>query len=323
VSRFNVLYLCLFRGLELTQCSSSKVPQVRIDLRSISYLTSQTKSSVQNVESTSRQQLALIETLFLPKLETIESLLQRLHSAHSSTIQDRSIFDKSNETNKFMISRQGNEQTFELSQSTSKICVQTYVHNPRKCEVMCKCQCHKVSKLQYPLWITGIIGSLFIGYSGIPLLNYRKCNEKSCKKEEGSMLKIAYYFPTWCLLRKLSFMDRWNSLDGHQVSLHFPRVVPDSSEIFILAQKGNVKGLQELFSQHIASIYDVSAGEGRSALHVSNIRMKCGDSQPLISRSLLSLQEKPTCAPSCCLSALALMLRIRIRCKYDAGESFL
>jgi hypothetical protein len=35
-----------------------------------------------------------------------------------------------------------------------------------------------------------------------------------------------------------------------------------------MAQKGNIRGLQEIFDQRQASIYDVSEGEGRTALHV-------------------------------------------------------
>jgi hypothetical protein len=231
------------------------------------------ESSVQKVEIKSRQQLALMETSFLPKLHEIESLLQRLQVARSPTLQDSSIFDKRGQTDMHNPSYQGNEQILRHYQSTSRICVSTSVYNLKKCDAICWCQCHRVSKLQYPPWITSVIGSLFVGYSGIPLLNERACNEKSCKKG-GSLLKVTYYFPTWSLFRMISFMGRWNSLDGHNFTLHTPRVVPSSSEIFVLAQKGNIEGLQELFSQRKASIYDVSAREGRSALHVSIIGMR-------------------------------------------------
>ena len=67
----------------------------------------------------------------------------------------------------------------------------------------------------------------------------------------------------------LHFIDQWTPLDGHDITIKLPRVVPPSAEIFILAQKGHIDGIKQLIRQGKASVFDISASEGRSALHVS------------------------------------------------------
>jgi hypothetical protein len=157
-----------------------------------------------------------------------------------------------------------------LFQSATKVRINTSIYQPTICSAVCGCQCHKVARFKLSPWLARFTGSLFVGYSGIPLTTRPACDKKKCKREQGGIVKITYYFPTYLpwVTRMLSIMDQWNSLDGHRFMLHAPRVVSSSSEIFILAQRGNIEGIQALFAQKEASIYDVSAGEGRSAVHV-------------------------------------------------------
>ena len=63
-------------------------------------------------------------------------------------------------------------------------------------------------------------------------------------------------------------MDKWQTPELHQINLQLPRVVPTTADIFVLAQKGHVQGMQLMFDTGKASIYDVSSGEGQSVLHV-------------------------------------------------------
>jgi hypothetical protein len=59
---------------------------------------------------------------------------------------------------------------------------------------------------------------------------------------------------------------------GPDVALKMPRVVPDNAEVFACAVKGDLDGLQLLFSQGLASPFDVGVGTGRTPLHVRGIR---------------------------------------------------
>ena len=52
------------------------------------------------------------------------------------------------------------------------------------------------------------------------------------------------------------------------MSLTVPRVIPDDSPILSFAVQGNLEGIKSLFSQGIASPYDVGLSNGRTALHV-------------------------------------------------------
>ena len=151
--------------------------------------------------------------------------------------------------------------------------LQTSTYRTKQCTVpMCACQCHVLSRYQHPRCIAPLIGSLSIGYSGLPYLCTAGCNENKCTKRDDALIKVTYYFPAWAsyFSSMLSFVGRWNRLDELDVSLRRPRVVPSSSNIFILAQKGNVQGIEKLVSLSKASIHDVSVGEGRSVMHVSH-----------------------------------------------------
>ena len=103
-----------------------------------------------------------------------------------------------------------------------------------------------------------------------------ECTEKGCERREERLVKVTYYFPSWIpyVSRVVSFMDSWNGLDGHQVFVNFPRIIPADAELFVLAQRGHIEGVRRLFEDKKASIYDVSDSEGRSALHVSEVLLR-------------------------------------------------
>ncbi|GAW20292.1 hypothetical protein ANO14919_097930 [Xylariales sp. No.14919] len=105
----------------------------------------------------------------------------------------------------------------------------------------------------------------------MPFSTRTKCTEGACQREKKEIISANYYFPSWAPFapRMISLMKTWNGFDRPQLHVKFPRVIPPASELFVLAQKGNIPGVQRLFSDKKASPYDISAGEGRSALHVS------------------------------------------------------
>ena len=154
--------------------------------------------------------------------------------------------------------------------TTGKIKVDVELQEKVECKVrLCGCRCHKVFRYQNNPWVAMMVGTLFVGYSGIPFVDRPACNEKKGIKETGGLLKLTYYFPSWVpLQRMLSFVDKWQNPEIHHMRLQLPRLVPATSEIFALAQKGNVQGISMMFDTGKASIYDVSSGEGRSVLHV-------------------------------------------------------
>lgn len=207
--------------------------------------------------------MSLMESTLIPALQNIQSSLKQLTT--SGEIQSDEEMGKVAEAT--CVEKPDRPSSFPT------VVLQTSTYRTKQCTVpMCACQCHAVSKYQHPGWIAPLIGSLFIGYSGLPYLSTVRCNQSACTKREDALVKATYYFPAWLpyFSRMVSFVGRWNVLDGHDVSLRMPRVVPSSSEIFMLAQKGNVEGIKMLFSLQKASIHDVSIAEGRSVMHVSH-----------------------------------------------------
>jgi hypothetical protein len=164
----------------------------------------------------------------------------------------------------------GSSSVAGTTTSSSTVQFQTTVTHESRCPPACTCQCHKVATFRYPAWTRHLIGSLFVGYSGIPLINTRKCNEKSCRGGKRFLVKLSYFFPSWLVARMVFAISASSNLfDVPDPFVRVPRVVKSSSDIFILAQKGNILEMQKLIAEARGSILDINGNEGRSALHVS------------------------------------------------------
>lgn len=111
---------------------------------------------------------------------------------------------------------------------------------------------------------------LLICYSGLPLS--LSCGEKSCRRENKSLLTITYYFPQWFWsLCMVAFIDQWDPTDWHSISVRTPRITSfNSSPVFFLALKRDTQGLQDLFVRGLASPFDVS-GSAASVLRVISL----------------------------------------------------
>lgn len=115
-----------------------------------------------------------------------------------------------------------------------------------------------------------IVGTLFLGYSGIPTITYfsLKCTERVCRRNESALLNVQYYFPPWFLQRAIILRNRYSPLYGNQLGVRTPRVVEAWTDIFIAAQEGNLQIVRLLLSQRKASPFDV-APDGGTPLFVS------------------------------------------------------
>ncbi len=136
------------------------------------------------------------------------------------------------------------------------------------CEQWCNCQCHASTQLQTPRWMRNAIGQFFIGYSAVPCKMFRPCNEASCQRRSVPRARISYYFPVWFLARKIYLHATWNALEGPELLIRLRRIVGPSALIFWYAGQGDLRGIQGLFSGGHASVDDVSATDGSSALQV-------------------------------------------------------
>jgi hypothetical protein len=133
---------------------------------------------------------------------------------------------------------------------------------------LCRCDCHSPLAMNTPQWLGSAIGTLLIRYTRDPR-SCQKCATKDCRKGTQSILKTNYYFPQWLLSHAMCLHFNYTPRTGHTISLRMPRVVSATSPIFSFAQHNNIEGVRRLFKEGLASPFDVSYEEGRSALHVS------------------------------------------------------
>ena len=66
------------------------------------------------------------------------------------------------------------------------------------CKLGCSCVCHAHHRLQSPTLMNGLLGSLYIRYSGFATAQNR-CNEYFCSKQAQFRGIFIYSFPQWLL----------------------------------------------------------------------------------------------------------------------------
>jgi hypothetical protein len=138
------------------------------------------------------------------------------------------------------------------------------------CRPSCRCACHIAKQSSTPAIVDRILGQLFVGYSGFPLLS-STCDAEECEKPQGPRVSLEYWFPLglfWSQIFRLQIGYR--PVFGPQMSLSTLRRVPDSAQSVNFALNGNIEGLKDLFIRGLASPRDVSTTRGYSVLRVSS-----------------------------------------------------
>lgn len=129
----------------------------------------------------------------------------------------------------------------------------------------CVCACHTESRAS----LQGLLGLLFVGYKGLPLMT-RRCTNQACQRQSGAGVTVTYYFPQWVFVRRMiSFAVQTSAMSGLQVRLRFPHVVSPLASIIYIAGFGTPAQLRFLFDHGLASPFDIHANTGATPLHVS------------------------------------------------------
>lgn len=99
----------------------------------------------------------------------------------------------------------------------------------------------------------------------------------TCSCHQNKQFQIPnYWCPGWLLSRMMSILFTYSRRDGPMWRIRMPRVRQNSSLIFQHMLRGDIKAIQSLFSQGLASPFDVNEN-GKPLLSVGT---KCGDSMP-------------------------------------------
>lgn len=141
----------------------------------------------------------------------------------------------------------------------------------RSCNKWCSCVCHRQNHLKFSTPLTYVLGSLFVGYSGLPV-STPPCNEHSCVRRAIPSFEFSYYFPRWFLARSILLSLKVVPLMGPELTLRMPRLIRWTSKeanLFHLAKAGDLHGIQSLFTAGTVTPFDVTLSSGESALFVS------------------------------------------------------
>ncbi|KXX73195.1 Ankyrin repeat domain-containing protein 7 [Madurella mycetomatis] len=136
----------------------------------------------------------------------------------------------------------------------------------KTCQAACRCSCHSVLDKKTPAFMDGLLGQLFVGFSGWPLLS-AKCDSAACTGQRTSSVSLEYWFPLGiCWSQIVRFSLAYEANVGPSLQLNTLRRVPDSSLCVSFALEGNIDGLKSLFNRGLASPRDVSSTRGYSLL---------------------------------------------------------
>ena len=268
--------------------------RIELDVRDIFWVTKETKLNQQRLEDgitgrLDRERLAQdqFSAQVLAQLENIQ-IHRRETEHHLTVVQGKpEVPNDSNQEslqskehggsiarvqNSFAIPIHGSPEPDFGSKSPSdwsSIEVRADLRNMSQCCKSCKCSCHIRRRLNTPRLLDGFLGTLFIGYSGSPLMG-QKCDHVSCHGRMNSASSFVYKFPRWFVVsRVIQLKAKVTAMYGPEISLRFNRVVNGKALVFHYATIGDVSRMKQLFEQGRASPSDVRYCSGWTPFHVS------------------------------------------------------
>jgi hypothetical protein len=210
-----------------------------------------------------KQQDARLQALFAHRMENSRTPDE---TATQQTLSNNGLVLDMHQTKAF---HHNGHILFDSSKLTaiSAVGIRTAQFPRSVCKPWCSCVCHERGQIRTPHFLERIIGSLFIGYSGLPILT-KPCNQTSCHLRAQPTSTVTYFFPQWFMSRALSLTMASTPLAGPVMSLKVHRMVPGDAAIFDYAMSGDVERMKSLFLNGLASPHDVSMQSGVTPLHV-------------------------------------------------------
>lgn len=142
-------------------------------------------------------------------------------------------------------------------------------YSGNECYGQCCCCCHARQRTRSPSTLDGVLGILFMGYTGFPI-SLPTCNIRTCRSQRGFSAQLTYYFPWWFVARAVVTSLSLGKPQGPEFTLRMPRVVPETAPIFSLVRAGNIDGIKYLFQNGLASPFDIGGAMGATPLHVGH-----------------------------------------------------
>jgi hypothetical protein len=147
--------------------------------------------------------------------------------------------------------------------------LQILVAQRPSCQSWCPCACHAKRKpgVTEPGIAEKVIGKMFIGYAGLPILN-RRCDFRGCTHQRSPSIVVEYWFPWWFVAMNIKLDFSYLTAAGPQIHLTTTRRVPDNSPAIACVMQSDIDGLKHLFSKGLAHPRDVSDSRGFTLMRV-------------------------------------------------------
>ena len=135
---------------------------------------------------------------------------------------------------------QGNISTSTqvIRQSTASGTQLTYVSIKgtyrRHCLASCLCNCHvRRTSRRSPAWMTKVLGSFFLSYDCLPIVDPRHCDSDSCLNY-NNLMRLAWHLPAWAWSRALVLAVQTTEMFGVGMRIWFeiPKIIPYSHPIW-------------------------------------------------------------------------------------------
>jgi ankyrin repeat protein len=140
-----------------------------------------------------------------------------------------------------------------------------------RCLAGCLCRCHVTAGPDHswtlPRALQGVLGSIFIGYSGFPM-GRSACDVESCSKGRRFQLQVTYVFPLWFLHSTWHAFVEASTTGSFSFGLTARRRMPYAGTILCLAQEDEETFKSKLKTER-ASFLDVLEYDGSSLLHLA------------------------------------------------------
>ncbi|KAL9613335.1 MAG: hypothetical protein Q9167_002096 [Letrouitia subvulpina] len=137
------------------------------------------------------------------------------------------------------------------------------------CDRPCVCQCHRFTNLATPNALNQVVGRLFIGYVGLPLLSSNKCNRTACRRRRTQMeIRIAYLFPIWFVLRFIA-LTITKASTTFMWKLSVPVVTQTTAPMMVFTSLGDTGKIQALLGSDDGCLNAIDSVANKSALHVA------------------------------------------------------
>ena len=228
----------------------------------------QTLSRTDTSFHTIRTQLAQIQNNHIAELQ----LLNRLYG---SAVQHQQPPESSRQSDASQRRRAGTAgdgffSDCHDSRDIPPLLILTRIHQHHLvCMPACTCRCHRIRSWKSPQWLQYLLGFVFTGYVGIPLVS-PSCDDKFCQRQSQPAVTVQYHFPPWFASQVFQFYIQLSKHDGITQSLRTYRVVWKGSELFKKTEAGDLEGVQAILASRQGSPFDVT-DSGFTALAVSAV----------------------------------------------------